>query len=115
MRANVSLEPPPPSRDCRRSLNHAIVASINTAALAWGAEVLRYEIKDIAPPQSVKAAMDMQAEAERRKRVRCCGARAVRAAAAAAARARRLANPATAAAGRSSPCPCALAPAGGDS
>ena len=76
MRANVSLEPPPPSRDCRRSLNHAIVASINTAALAWGAEVLRYEIKDIAPPQSVKAAMDMQAEAERRKRVRRRRARA---------------------------------------
>ena len=54
----------------RDSLNHNIVAAINTAALAWGAEVLRYEIKDIAPPQSVKAAMDMQAEAERRKRVR---------------------------------------------
>ena len=52
----------------RDSLNHAIVASINAAALAWGAEVLRYEIKDISPPQSVKAAMDMQAEAERRKR-----------------------------------------------
>jgi len=52
----------------RESLNLNIVNAINSAALAWGAEVLRYEIKDIVPPASVKAAMDMQAEAERRKR-----------------------------------------------
>lgn len=33
-----------------------------------GAPDLRYEIKDISPPPSVKKAMDRQAEAERRKR-----------------------------------------------
>ena len=38
------------------------------AASAWGLEVLRYEIRDITPPQSVRHAMDLQAEAERRKR-----------------------------------------------
>ena len=52
----------------RESLNHAIVQTINSAASNWGVEGLRYEIKDISPPTSVKAAMDLQAEAERRKR-----------------------------------------------
>ena len=52
----------------RESLNLNIVESIKSAAEAWGIECLRYEIRDIAPPPSVKAAMDLQAEAERRKR-----------------------------------------------
>ncbi|CAI5743469.1 unnamed protein product [Hyaloperonospora brassicae] len=52
----------------RESLNLSIVEAINQASEAWGIKCLRYEIRDIAPPRSVKAAMDMQAEAERRKR-----------------------------------------------
>lgn len=52
----------------RESLNKNIVESINQASAAWGIKCLRYEIRDITPPKSVKAAMDMQAEAERRKR-----------------------------------------------
>jgi len=52
----------------RESLNQSIVESINKAADAWGVQCLRYEIKDIAPPGSVKNAMDLQAEAERKKR-----------------------------------------------
>jgi regulator of protease activity HflC (stomatin/prohibitin superfamily) len=52
----------------RETLNLSIVASINQAAKAWGTECLRYEIKDIVPPASVKTAMDSQAEAERKKR-----------------------------------------------
>lgn len=52
----------------RENLNHSIVESINLAAKSWGVECLRYEIRDITPPQSVKHAMDLQAEAERRKR-----------------------------------------------
>jgi len=52
----------------REALNGAIVHTINDAALVWGVECLRYEIRDILPPASVKAVMDMQAEAERRKR-----------------------------------------------
>jgi len=51
----------------RESLNANIVDSINEAAFAWGIECLRYEIRDITPPPSVKHAMDMQAEAERKK------------------------------------------------
>jgi len=53
----------------RETLNTNIVRSINQAAEAWGIQCLRYEIRDILPPTSVKLAMDMQAEAERRKRV----------------------------------------------
>lgn len=52
----------------RESLNQSIVESINQASAAWGISCMRYEIRDITPPKSVKAAMDMQAEAERRKR-----------------------------------------------
>jgi regulator of protease activity HflC (stomatin/prohibitin superfamily) len=52
----------------RDNLNRNIVTAINSAAQSWGVECLRYEIRDITPPQSVKVAMDMQAEAERRKR-----------------------------------------------
>lgn len=53
----------------RETLNTKIVESIDAAAKSWGIECLRYEIRDISPPASVKQAMDMQAEAERRKRV----------------------------------------------
>ena len=52
----------------REALNVAIVRSINEASEAWGLECLRYEIKDIAPPQGILDAMALQAEAERRKR-----------------------------------------------
>jgi len=52
----------------RTALNEAIVTIVNEAARAWGIECLRYEIRDIIPPASIKQAMEMQAEAERRKR-----------------------------------------------
>ncbi|KAF6265999.1 hypothetical protein COO60DRAFT_1676377 [Scenedesmus sp. NREL 46B-D3] len=35
----------------REALNLAIVASINAAAEAWGLQCMRYEIKDITPPE----------------------------------------------------------------
>jgi regulator of protease activity HflC (stomatin/prohibitin superfamily) len=52
----------------RDQLNASIVESINAAAVAWGIQCMRYEIRDIAPPPAVRAAMEMQAEAERRRR-----------------------------------------------
>jgi len=52
----------------REMLNGAIVAAVNAAASAWGIQCLRYEIRDIIPPPSIKQAMEMQAEAERRRR-----------------------------------------------
>ena len=52
----------------RDRLNASIVEAINAAAADWGIACMRYEIRDIAPPAGVRAAMEMQAEAERRKR-----------------------------------------------
>jgi regulator of protease activity HflC (stomatin/prohibitin superfamily) len=52
----------------RDTLNLNIVQSIQPAASQWGLQVLRYEIRDIMPPISVRNAMELQAEAERRKR-----------------------------------------------
>ncbi|TPV54272.1 paraslipin [Aestuariibacter sp. GS-14] len=52
----------------RDQLNTNIVASINEASGPWGIQVLRYEIKDIVPPNSVMEAMEAQMKAERVKR-----------------------------------------------
>jgi len=52
----------------RDALNIGIVSAINLAAEPWGVQVLRYEIKDIVPPQTVLQAMERQMKAEREKR-----------------------------------------------
>jgi len=52
----------------RESLNQQVVAAIDEAAQNWGVKVLRYEIKDITPPQSVMESMEKQMRAEREKR-----------------------------------------------
>lgn len=52
----------------RETLNQQVVAAIDEAAQNWGVKVLRYEIKDITPPQSVMDAMEKQMRAEREKR-----------------------------------------------
>ncbi|MDA3971769.1 MAG: paraslipin [Desulfobulbaceae bacterium] len=52
----------------RESINAEIVKAIDEAAANWGVKVLRYEISDITPPQSVMASMEKQMQAEREKR-----------------------------------------------
>ena len=52
----------------RTQLNYNIVNAINSAAEDWGIKCLRYEIRDIHPPENVVAAMHQQVSAERRKR-----------------------------------------------
>ena len=52
----------------RETLNRQVVAAIDEAAQNWGVKVLRYEIKDITPPQTVMDAMEKQMRAEREKR-----------------------------------------------
>lgn len=52
----------------RDILNQQIVAAIDAAATNWGVKVLRYEIKDLTPPQSVMQAMEAQMKAVREKR-----------------------------------------------
>jgi regulator of protease activity HflC (stomatin/prohibitin superfamily) len=49
-------------------LNIAIVSTINQAAVNWGIQCMRYEIKDIHPPQTILKAMELQVAAERQKR-----------------------------------------------
>jgi len=52
----------------REKINTEVIDAIDQAALSWGVKVLRYEIKDITPPVSVKEAMEAQMTAERQKR-----------------------------------------------
>ncbi|MEO6685160.1 MAG: slipin family protein [Dyadobacter sp.] len=52
----------------RMTINQAVVQSIDDAAIGWGVKVLRYEIKNITPPQSVLIAMEKQMQAERERR-----------------------------------------------
>lgn len=52
----------------RATLNSNICNAINDAAKAWGITCLRYEIRDVHPPQNVLDAMHRQVSAERAKR-----------------------------------------------
>ncbi len=52
----------------RQLLNAAVAAAVEEAAVNWGIKVLRYEIKDITPPQEILRAMELQITAEREKR-----------------------------------------------
>ncbi|HMO17358.1 MAG TPA: stomatin-like protein [Oligoflexia bacterium] len=52
----------------RSHINVSVVDEVDKAATPWGVKVLRYEIKDINPPQDVLSAMEKQMRAEREKR-----------------------------------------------
>jgi regulator of protease activity HflC (stomatin/prohibitin superfamily) len=52
----------------RMAINTAVVDAIDQAAIGWGVKVLRYEIRNISPPQTVLMAMEKQMQAEREKR-----------------------------------------------
>ncbi len=52
----------------RERLNANIVNAINLAAVTWGIQCMRYEIKNITPPTTVLKAMELQVAAERQKR-----------------------------------------------
>jgi len=52
----------------RQLLNSAVAAAVEEAAINWGIKVLRYEIKDITPPQEILRAMELQITAERKIR-----------------------------------------------
>ncbi|HEV8199941.1 MAG TPA: stomatin-like protein [Candidatus Polarisedimenticolia bacterium] len=52
----------------RTHINAEIVNELDKASEPWGIKVLRYEIKNITPPQDVLAAMEKQMRAEREKR-----------------------------------------------
>ena len=52
----------------RTNINTSVVAELDKATEPWGVKVLRYEIKNITPPQDILAAMEKQMRAEREKR-----------------------------------------------
>jgi len=52
----------------RDSINARVVAAVDEAASPWGVKVLRYEIKDIIPPATVRDALEKQMRAERERR-----------------------------------------------
>jgi len=52
----------------RTQINIQVVNEVDKASDPWGIKVLRYEIKNIAPPTDVLAAMEKQMRAEREKR-----------------------------------------------
>ncbi|SHG70350.1 SPFH domain-containing protein [Massilia sp. CF038] len=52
----------------RDHINTTIVNAIDESAANWGVKVLRYEIKDLTPPESILHSMQAQITAEREKR-----------------------------------------------
>lgn len=54
----------------RDAINIAVVSALDKASSTWGVKVLRYEIKDILPPEPVLRSMQLQITAEREKRAK---------------------------------------------
>jgi len=52
----------------RANINVSVVSELDKATEPWGVKVMRYEIKNITPPQDVLSAMEKQMRAEREKR-----------------------------------------------
>jgi regulator of protease activity HflC (stomatin/prohibitin superfamily) len=52
----------------RDSINAKVVSAVDQAAEPWGVKILRYEIKDLLPPESVRDALEKQMRAERERR-----------------------------------------------
>jgi regulator of protease activity HflC (stomatin/prohibitin superfamily) len=62
----------------RQLLNAGVANAVEEAAINWGIKVLRYEIKDITPPEEILRAMELQITAEREKRATIARSEAVR-------------------------------------
>lgn len=54
--------------ESREETNHKVVSVLDEAGRTWGVKVLRYEIKNLTPPESILRAMQAQITAEREKR-----------------------------------------------
>ena len=52
----------------RANINASVVTELDKASNPWGVKVLRYEIRNINPPEDVLRAMEKQMRAEREKR-----------------------------------------------
>src|SRR4051812_35797363 len=56
------------SLQSRDVINRQIVMVLDEAGRSWGVKVLRYEVKNLTPPESILRAMQQQITAEREKR-----------------------------------------------
>jgi len=54
--------------ESREEINRQVVSVLDEAGRTWGVKVLRYEIKNLTPPESILRAMQAQITAEREKR-----------------------------------------------
>jgi len=54
--------------ESRDEMNRQVVAVLDEAGRSWGVKVLRYEIKNITPPEAILRSMQQQITAEREKR-----------------------------------------------
>jgi regulator of protease activity HflC (stomatin/prohibitin superfamily) len=54
--------------ESRDEINRQIVSVLDEAGRSWGVKVLRYEVKNLTPPESILRAMQQQITAEREKR-----------------------------------------------
>jgi regulator of protease activity HflC (stomatin/prohibitin superfamily) len=54
--------------ESRDEINRQIVAVLDEAGRSWGVKVLRYEVKNLTPPEIILRAMQQQITAEREKR-----------------------------------------------
>jgi regulator of protease activity HflC (stomatin/prohibitin superfamily) len=56
------------SLQSREEINRSIVSVLDEAGRSWGVKVLRYEVKNLTPPEAILRAMQAQITAEREKR-----------------------------------------------
>lgn len=54
--------------ESRDEINRSVVSVLDQAGRPWGVKVLRYEVKNLTPPESILRAMQQQITAEREKR-----------------------------------------------
>ena len=69
MRAEIGKITLDQTFESRESINAQVTDAIDEASNSWGTKVLRYEVKDIAPPGSILEEMEKQMAAERERRV----------------------------------------------
>jgi regulator of protease activity HflC (stomatin/prohibitin superfamily) len=56
------------SLQSRDEINRQIVSVLDEAGRGWGVKVLRYEVKNLTPPEAILRAMQQQITAERERR-----------------------------------------------
>jgi regulator of protease activity HflC (stomatin/prohibitin superfamily) len=52
----------------RETISSKVVSVLDQAAAKWGVKILRFEIKNLVPPESVRQSMEKQVTAERNRR-----------------------------------------------